>query len=91
MIYPKNHNNFKAESMGWIYHKGTLGPRGVSAPADQGWFNNSSEGDLGNEGNHKYAKHCPLPSQKKWLKFLKRFSPIARFTDCASILPQTKS
>jgi hypothetical protein len=84
MIYLKNDDNFDPLKMGWVYHKGALGPRGVSAPIDQGWFNSSVAGDLGGEGVHKYATHCPLPSQKKWLKLLKRFSPIARFSDCAS-------
>jgi hypothetical protein len=82
-VYEEGEDGFDPKTMGWLYHNGALGPRGVSAPVDQAWFNKSEVGDLGSFTTHKYANFCPIPKKKLWLGVF-RFSPISRLTDCAS-------
>lgn len=42
-IYKEDDSRFKPEVMGWIYHAGEYGNRGVNAACNQSWFCNARE------------------------------------------------
>lgn len=46
-IYSNTDPRFNPSTMGWVYHPGSYGKRGVGGAYDQSWFMHSKEGDLG--------------------------------------------
>ena len=67
---------FDPASMGWVYHAGTMGRRGVSAAYKQGWFMKAQDredpktkelikgGDIGRGYPESHAPYCPKISDE---------------------------
>jgi hypothetical protein len=60
LLYPKNDPRFNAKTMGWVYHPGDYGRRGVDSLARKDWFYNM-EAELRGGMSHDRVPFCPNP------------------------------